>query len=144
MECKLWFILSIENGVNENIAKFILWKYENYHFSDKGFEFRYDKQKITLEHIAPQTKPNTKPHGYGNYNEEFKNLIYSLGNYILLNEKYNKSIGNTTFYEKYKIYIYLKQQEEIMEMVSENGTWGKRAIRTRNKKIVKFVMSHCK
>ena len=31
-----------------------------------------------------------------------------------------------------------------MEMVSENGTWGKRAIRTRNKKIVKFVMSHYK
>lgn len=135
---------SIENWINENIAKFILWKYENYLY-DKGFEFRYDKQKITLEHIAPQTEPNTKPHGYGNYNnEKFKNLIYSLGNYILLEEKHNKSIGNTTFYKKCETYKDLKQQQEIRDMVSENGTWGIEAIETRNKKIVKFVMSYYK
>ena len=112
---------------------------------DKGFEFRYDKQKITLEHIAPQTEPNTKPHGYGDYNDEkFKNLIYSLGNYILLNEKHNKSIGNTTFYEKHKTYIYLKQQQEIRDMVSENGTWDKIMIKKRNNRIVDFVMSYYK
>lgn len=112
---------SIENGINGNIAKFILQKYENY-LGDKGFEFRYDKQKITLEHIAPQTEPNTKPHGYGDYNDEkFKNLIYSLGNYILLEEK-----------------------QEIRDMVSGNVTWGKDMIKTRNKKIVKFVMLYYK
>ena len=136
---------SIENGVNGNIAKFILWKYENYCFSDKGFEFRYDEQKITLEHIAPQTEPNTKPHGYGDYNDEgFRNLIYSLGNYILLEEKHNKSIGNDTFYKKCETYKYLKQQEEIRDMVSGNGTWGKAMIKKRNNRIVDFVMSYYK
>lgn len=137
-------IASVENGVNGNIAKFILWKYEN-SFGDRSFEFRYDKEKINLEHIAPQTEPDTKPHGYGDYNdEEFTNLIYCLGNLILLSEKHNKSIGNTTFYEKYKTYTYLKQQEEIRNMVSENGTWGKSMIKKRNKKIVDFVMSYYK
>lgn len=137
-------IASVENGVNGNIAKFILWKYEN-SFGDRSFEFRYDKEKINLEHIAPQTEPDTKPHGYGDYNdEEFTNLIYCLDNLILLSEKHNKSIGNTTFYEKYQTYTYLKQQEEIRNMVSENGTWGKSMIKKRNKKIVDFVMSYYK
>lgn len=137
-------IASVENGVNGNIAKFILWKYEN-SFGDRSFEFRYDKEKINLEHIAPQKEPPTKPHGYGDYNdEEFTNLIYCLGNLILLSEKHNKSIGNTTFYEKYKTYTYLKQQEEIRNMVSENGTWGKSMIKKRKKKIVDFVMSYYK
>lgn len=137
-------IASIENGVNGNIAKFILWKYEN-SFGDRSFEFRYDKEKINLEHIAPRIEPDTKPHGYGDYNdEEFTNLIYCLGNLILLSEKHNKSIGNTTFYEKYKTYTYLKQQEEIRNMVSENGTWGKSMIKKRKKKIVDFVMSYYK
>lgn len=137
-------IASVENGVNGNIAKFILWKYEN-SFGDRSFEFRYDKEKINLEHIAPQIEPDTKPHGYGDYNdEEFTNLIYCLGNLILLSEKHNKSIGNTTFYEKYKTYTYLKQQEEIRNMVSENGTWGKSMIKKRKKKIVDFVMSYYK
>lgn len=137
-------IASVENGVNGNIAKFILWKYEN-SFGDRSFEFRYDKEKINLEHIAPRIEPDTKPHGYGDYNdEEFTNLIYCLGNLILLSEKHNKSIDNTTFYEKYKTYTYLKQQEEIRNMVSENGTWGKSMIKKRKKKIVDFVMSYYK
>lgn len=137
-------IASVENGVNGNIAKFILWKYEN-SFGDRSFEFRYDKEKINLEHIAPQTEPDTKPHGYGDYNdEEFTNLIYCLGNLILLSEKHNKSIGNTIFSEKYKTYTYLKQQEEIRNMVSENGTWGKSMIKKRKKKIIDFVMSYYK
>lgn len=137
-------IASVENGVNGNIAKFILWKYEN-SFGDRSFEFRYDKEKINLEHIAPRIEPDTKPHGYGDYNdEEFINLIYCLGNLILLSEKHNKSIGNTIFSEKYKTYTYLKQQEEIRNMVSENGTWGKSMIKKRKKKIVDFVMSYYK
>lgn len=137
-------IASVVNGVNGNIAKFILWKYEN-SFGDRSFEFRYDKEKINLEHIAPRIEPDTKPHGYGDYNdEEFINLIYCLGNLILLSEKHNKSIGNTIFSEKYKTYTYLKQQEEIRNMVSENGTWGKSMIKKRKKKIVDFVMSYYK
>ena len=137
-------IASVENGVNGNIAKFILWKYEN-SFGDRSFEFRYDKEKINLEHIAPRIEPDTKPHGYGDYNdEEFTNLIYCLGNLILLSEKHNKSIGNTIFSEKYKTYTYLKQQEEIRNMVSENGTWGESMIKKRKKKIVDFVMSYYK
>lgn len=137
-------IASVENGVNGNIAKFILWKYEN-SFGDRSFEFRYDKEKINLEHIAPRIEPDTKPHGYGDYNdEEFTNLIHCLGNLILLSEKHNKSIGNAIFSEKYKTYTYLKQQEEIRNMVSENGTWGKSMIKKRKKKIVDFVMSYYK
>ena len=35
-------------------------------------------------------------------------------------------------------------EEEIRNMVSENGTWGKSMIKKRKKKIVDFVMSYYK
>ena len=107
-------------------------------------------KKINLEHIAPQTEPPAKLHGYGDYdNEEFKNLIYSLGNYILLNENHNKSLGNKTFPEKYESYKKgdLRQQREIIEMISENKNkifWGKEMIKKRNKKIIKDVINYYK
>lgn len=140
-------IASVENGVNGNIAKFILWRYEiSLHTGYEIRNLRYDSKKINLEHIAPKKEPTTKPHGYGKYDDDFKNLIHSLGNYILLNESHNKSLSNATFPNKYKSYKDgdLRQQREIIDMTSKNGTWGKKQIRDRNKKIIKFIMDYYK
>lgn len=133
--------------VSHEYAKFILWKYEI--SLQTGYEIRnlrYDSKKINLEHIAPKKEPTTKPHGYGKYDNDFKNLIHSLGNYILLNESHNKSLSNATFPNKYKSYKDgdLRQQLEIIDMTSKNGTWGKKQIRDRNKKIIKFIMDYYK
>lgn len=133
--------------VSHEYAKFILWKYEI--SLQTGYEIRnlrYDSKKINLEHIAPKKEPTTKPHGYGKYDDDFKNLIHSLGNYILLNESHNKSLSNATFPNKYKSYKDgdLRQQREIIDMTSKNGTWGKKQIRDRNKKIIKFIMDYYK
>lgn len=133
--------------VSHEYAKFILWKYEI--SLQTGYEIRnlrYDSKKINLEHIAPKKEPTTKPHGYGKYDNDFKNLIHSLGNYILLNESHNKSLSNATFPNKYKSYKDgdLRQQREIIDMTSKNGTWGKKQIRDRNKKIIKFIMDYYK
>ncbi|WP_420359762.1 GmrSD restriction endonuclease domain-containing protein [Aeromonas caviae] len=50
---------------------------------------------LSLEHIAPTTEPENKPHGYDNYDEEFRNQsLNCLGNYLLLSKSHNCAVGN--------------------------------------------------
>lgn len=136
---------AIQGGLNHGIAKFILWKYENELESEgnKGYvASRFDKVfSPELEHIAPSTEPKNKPHGYGVYNEEFRNQYQNcLGNYLLLSKSHNCSISNDHFHLKLKTYTDLKQHHEIKEFVTETGLWDNFSIKNRNKKIVEFVM----
>ena len=67
---------SLRGGINSAVAKYLLWKYE-VHLEQKGqagySPTRFDRIKNPeLEHIAPTTEPKMKPHGYDNYDDEFK------------------------------------------------------------------------
>lgn len=138
---------SIQGGLNHTIAKFILWKYENELESqgNKGYvASRFDRVfSPELEHIAPSTEPKIKPHGYGVYNEEFRNQYQNcLGNYLLLSKSHNCSISNDVFDKKLKTYTDLKQHNEISQFVSETKLWDNEAISKRKTKIVEFVMDN--
>lgn len=86
-------------GKSKTIAKYILTKIEN-QLANK--EYNYNDANFTIEHILPE-----------NYNQEwgefFSNeadkYIYRLGNYVILEEKKNRIIGNKSFSEKKKEYI---------------------------------------
>ena len=140
---------ALQGGLNPSVAKFLLWKYENYleNLQKKsGYNLtRYDKKfdYPELEHIAPTTEPTTKPHGYDNYDEEFRNqYLNCLGNYMLVSKPHNGSISNIPFSEKHKTYTYLEQQKEIQRLVPENGTWDRHVIKSRNDKISRFVIEN--
>jgi hypothetical protein len=138
---------SLQRGINFSVAKYLLWKYENY-LRNLG-ESEYDNSirfgKITrpeLEHIAPQTEPEKKTHGYGKYDEDFKNnYLDCLGNYLLISKKHNCAIGNRPFQEKHETYTYLEQQKEIQRMCEEDKPllWNKKKIQQRKEKIIKFI-----
>ncbi len=135
---------AIQGGLNHSVAKFLLWKYENHlrGFSEKGYGFyRFDEIKNPeLEHIAPSTEPNEKPHGYDIYDEEFrKNYLNCLGNYLLTSKPHNASIQNDPFPLKRERYSALDQQKEVQKM-GENGFWDKSLIQNRKEKLIKFVM----
>jgi len=136
---------SLQGGLNHTIAKFLLWKYENYLESNgkNGYSVsRYDKiESPELEHIAPQTEnPET---GYDNYDEEFRNqYIDCLGNYLLLSKSHNCSVGNSPFADKRNSYNQSEQQREIQKMTSENPIWTKELIQQRKDKIVKFIIEN--
>lgn len=141
---------SISGGMNHDLAKLLLWKYENNLIleGDKhgyGF-FSYDKiNKPELEHIAPQTPTNGEPiaAGYCAYDEDFKNnFLNCLGNYLLISKSHNSSIGNVPFKDKFESYTYLVQQREVQEISKERMTWGKDEITKRKEKITKFIMTH--
>ena len=143
-----WLEKSIQGGINHKIAKHLLWKYEGY-LEKQGHEGynpkRFDSiENPELEHIAPTTEPSERPHGYGEYDEEFRNqYLNCLGNYLLLSKSHNCAVGNVPFSKKLETYKHNEQQREIQTLVSENGVWNKEVIQTRKAKIVRFILEKC-
>ena len=128
------------------IARFLLWKYENYlqgHGKAGYALMRFDAiPEPHLEHIAPQTpnKGEQLATGYPPYDEEFKNeFIDCLGNYLLLSGPHNSSIGNKPFMKKRATYTYLAQQREIQDLSGDSGIWSKELIGKRKADIISFI-----
>ncbi len=138
---------ALQGGLDHNIAKHLLWKYENYLRSPQkpGYKFIPMSQivKPELEHIAPQTPTDGSPiaAGYCKYDDEFvNNYLDCLGNYLLISKSHNCSIGNVPFKEKRDSYTVLEQQREVQKMTEDKEIWNKRKIDERHKKIVKFIL----
>ncbi len=139
------FERSIQGGINPSIAKYILWKYENYLEGQgkSGYApIRFDKIfSPELEHIAPKT-PTEEPvtAGYCEYDKEFvQQYLECLGNYLLVSKSHNCSVGNKPFPDKRATYNHLAQQREIQEMTKDTLTWTKQDIQKRKEKIIKFL-----
>lgn len=147
---------SLEGGLNHEVARYVLWKYENYLRRMKSSErdanygkifLRFNEiKKPELEHIAPTKEPDEKPHGYDEYDEEFITQYQDcIGNYLLLTKEHNASIHNDPFPNKHKDYTYLEQQKEVQALVPDpkNGVWDKKVIQQRKGKIIRFIMENC-
>lgn len=138
---------SLKGALDHQMAKHILWKYENYLLSKgkKGYAFMRMEQieKPELEHIAPLTPRNGEPiaAGYCEYDEDFINgYLDCLGNYLLISKSHNCSIGNIPFKDKLASYTVLAQQREIKEITEDKAIWDKTIISKRYDKLVKFVV----
>ena len=144
---------SIQYGINHNVAKFVLWKYENYLLAQlntkSGYNNlkRYDEiEKTELEHIYPQTEPQNgyENSGYCAYDDDFKSEGYldCFGNYLLISKSHNCSIGNKPFADKAETYIVLEQQKEVKAVYDKQKVWNKKSIDERDKKIINFILEN--
>ena len=136
---------TLNMGMNHNIAKILLWKYENHliQCGKTGYKLlRYDDiEQPHLEHIAPQTENQEPNNGYCPYDEEFRNeYLECLGNYLLLSGSHNMSLSNEKFQKKRESYTYLQQQLEVRGMTEQDQHWDKDKIRLRHSKIVDYLM----
>ena len=136
---------ALNMGMNHNIAKILLWKYENHliQCGKAGYKpLRYDDiEQPHLEHIAPQTENQEPNNGYCPYDEEFRNeYLECLGNYLLLSGSHNMSLSNEKFQKKRESYTYLQQQLEVRGMTEQDQLWDKDKIRLRHSKIVDYLM----
>ena len=136
---------TLNMGMNHNIAKILLWKYENHliQCGKTGYKLlRYDDiEQPHLEHIAPQTENQEPNNGYCPYDEEFRNeYLECLGNYLLLSGSHNMSLSNEKFQKKRESYTYLQQQLEVRGMTEQDQLWDKDKIRLRHSKIVDYLM----
>jgi len=136
----------LEGNLDGDIAKIILWLYEN-HLIEKGKSGyglrRYDDVKNSqCEHIAPKTENQNPDCGYCPYDDEFReSYLNCLGNYLLLSGHHNESIGNISFDMKRDTYTQLLQQQEVRDMTEQDHYWNKEKIQARKKRIVNFVMA---
>lgn len=139
---------SLQGGINHSVAKYLLWKYE-IHLEQQGkagySQTRFDRIiSPELEHIAPTTEPESKPHGYDNYDEEFRNqFLNCLGNYLLLSKSHNCAVGNIPLTKKLETYTHNEQQREVKILVPNNGIWSREIIQKRKEKIINAIMSNC-
>ncbi|GAD81239.1 DUF262 domain-containing protein [Vibrio ezurae] len=137
---------SLQGRINHSVAKHLLWKYE-IHLERQGkagyLPCRFDRIiSPELEHIAPTTEPESKPHGYENYDEEFINqFLNCLGNYLLLSKSHNCAVGNISLTQKLATYTHNEQQREVRSLVPENGMWSKELIQQRKDKIIAVIMT---
>lgn len=139
---------SIQGYVPPGIAKFLLWKYESSleRQGKKGYSpSRFDRIiSPELEHIAPTTEPGVKPHGYDDYDDEFRNrYLNSLGNYLLLSKSHNCAVGNIPLEEKLATYTHNEQQREVRSLVAQGEVWSRGRIQARRDKIIEVIMSEC-
>ena len=138
---------SLQVDIDPPVAKFLLWKYE-VHLEQQGkagyLPTRFDRVvSPELEHIAPRTEPECRPHGYDNYDEEFKTqYLNCLGNYLLLSKSHNCAVGNIPLASKLATYVHNEQQREVQRLVSDNGVWSKELIQERKSKIINALMSN--
>jgi len=96
----------------------------------------------TLTNTA--TEPESKPHGYDNYDDEFRNqYLNCLGNYLLLSKSHNCAVGNIPLAKKLATYTHNEQQREARRLVPENGIWSKEIIQKRKDKIIGIIMVIC-
>ncbi|MGI9257064.1 MAG: DUF262 domain-containing protein [Salinispira sp.] len=135
---------NIAGGIHPPVAKYLLWKYENYLEGQgkKGYmPSRFNSiVKPEREHIAPRTEPKEKNHGYPKYTDTFKNeYIDCLGNYLLVSKSHNCAVGNKPFQEKLKTYTHNAQQREVREL-GKDGKWTRALIIERRKKIAAFIL----
>jgi hypothetical protein len=137
---------SLQGGLNHSVARFLLWKYENHLISQGkgGSILRYDQiDRPELEHIAPTTEPETKPHGYDFYDEDFKTqYLNCLGNYMLLTKIHNIAASNDPFSKKHSTYTRLEQQREVQRLAPNpnKNIWDRVLIQQRQDKIVNAIM----
>jgi uncharacterized protein with ParB-like and HNH nuclease domain len=139
---------SLQGEINHTVAKYLLWKYE-VHLEQQGKSgyspTRFDRIiSPELEHIAPKTEPEIKPHGYGDYDEEFtKQYLNCLGNYLLLSKSHNCAVGNISLSQKLATYTHNEQQREVRNLVPEDGVWSKEIIQKRQDKIIATLITIC-
>ncbi len=147
--CRSVFERMLSGGMPRDVAKFLLWKYENHLRAVEGNAgykpCRYDEigTELHLEHIAPQTENTGENSGYCEYDEEFRNeYLECLGNYLLLSGSHNESVSNGPFSRKRDTYRDLRQQREIADMTMTDLLWDKAKIAARKNKIVDYILKN--
>ena len=142
------FSQALVSVTNHYVARKLLWEYENLLRKRDAKAGYYEPlrwgqmEDPNLEHIAPKTENDAPSAGYDTYDEAFRNeCLESLGNYLLLSDRHNKSIGNCPFAEKRASYQYLAQQREVQDMTDANAPhWGRKQIEARQARIVEMLL----
>lgn len=136
------------SGVDKNLVKYILFKYEiekQPHLPEMDISY-FDKNTsniFTLEHILPQ-ELDLKNYELSDYNitdmDEHQLLKNNLGNLAILSLQNNLSGSNKPFKEKTKVYSKDDATNMLNEVSVDYDTWGRSQITDRQNKLIEYIL----
>ncbi len=119
------------SGKNKSVVKYILTKIEN---QISNQDYSYNDSNFTIEHILPENfdeKWNDK------FSNEAEKYVYRLGNYILLEERKNKEVGNKSFEEK--VSVYRKSRYKLAKNELNYDDWNIANLNKFQSKLAKYA-----
>jgi uncharacterized protein with ParB-like and HNH nuclease domain len=141
------FQSALQNAIikSNRRGQYILRKIDEWQNGDASSYVLMDPSKLHLEHIAPQ-RPSpdsdwkSKMKGDLNYRE----VIYRIGNMMLLRDKVNKSVSNLNFDKKLIKYEAQNRKSKMpLPTLSKNvlsyKIWSQEAVLTRSKEIAEIA-----
>lgn len=133
---------SLQNAIIRSAprARYILKKIDDYETADGAYVLM-NSNRLHVEHVAPQRPSGdhdwkAQMRGESNYRE----IIYRIGNLVLLPEKINREASNKPFEKKKIVYRKVKGHAKLpilTEKVLAESTWGQEIIRKRSEIIAK-------
>lgn len=118
---------------NKKVVRYILSEIE---FKTSGIRPDLNDDSFNIEHIFPQNAE----YGW----EEFKDredveMVYRIGNMVLIEISLNRSMNNSSFEEKKKLFI--KSQFMTAKQIADNLEWTPVQIQQRQLKMAKMATS---
>jgi uncharacterized protein with ParB-like and HNH nuclease domain len=125
-------------------ARYILKKIDDYETADGAYVLM-NSNRLHVEHVAPQRPSGdhdwkAQMKGDSNYRE----IIFRIGNLVLLPEKINREASNKPFDKKKVIYKKVKGHAKLpilTEEVIENSIWNQEIVKKRSERIAKEAVS---
>lgn len=122
------------NAYSLRMTRWLLEKIENHNNSAS-----LDMNKLSIEHIMPQTITPYWENAAGVTGEEYTQLVNTLGNLTLVSKIDNSKAGNKDFETKKKILrdtLHIHMNKEI-DALSE---WNSQTINNRSKKLINVLI----
>lgn len=145
------FQLALQNAIikSNRRAQYILRKIDEWQNGDLSSYILMDPTKLHLEHIAPQRPAfdsDWKERMKGELN--YREIIYRIGNMMLLRDRINRDASNSNFEKKLKVY---KGQNkggknprpmlpQLSQEVLEYRNWDQDVVLERSERISKIAM----
>ena len=132
------FTVSLQTAIikSNRRAQYILRKIDEWQNGDGSYVLM-DPTKLHLEHVAPQRPSGKfdwklKMKGDSNYRE----IIYRIGNLVLLPERMNKEASNFPFEKKKTIYSKnLRKLPTLTKEIAHIDDWNQNIVSERSKAI---------
>jgi hypothetical protein len=133
---------SLQNAIIRSAARarYILKKIDDYETADGAYVLM-NSNRLHVEHVAPQRPSGDhdwKTHMKGESN--YREIIYRIGNLVLLPEKINREASNKPFDKKKVIYKKVTGHAKLpilTKKVLEEATWDQEIVRKRSEVIAK-------
>lgn len=123
------------NAYTMNLTHWLLEKIENHENNAK-----LDMSSFEVEHIMPQTSTDYWVKQAGVADEDYTNLVNTIGNLTLVTKSDNSAAGNRNFETKKKVFnttLHIHMNNDLFAM----NSWTSKDINERSKKIISILIN---